>query len=525
MPKVNLTSFLIKEGYEEFLDVIKNDIHYDVFPLKAEHNLDGLIVVGTNSTQPPQWLEVLQEMTEDPIQDLFNSSTRSVLMVRCEQRIFVFPFGFGRYLINDAAIVKDFGIKVVLNSVLPHKLRSIDTATVNEITIHSRTQTSKTTSVNSFGIDVVKDFLKSVTGEPANKKLGKVVTGKESIQLTYELEESFNEFNILCTHLLDRYYSSNYKENFSWVDNLQLVNDSLLKNILNQKLLEKIHQQDDNMLHIAPPEIVDWSNIGGFTFTPNSQTDDDLDINNYFNYINRFERFELDHIKRHSVYVWDVGKENQVAKWKLYDCIVFETDYEDNKYILTMGSWFKVDEEFANLVEGYIREIPDAMLTLPECGASEKEGEYNLRVGNENEDMITLDTKNVNYNGSQIEICDLLTSSGQLIHVKPWKSSSTLSHLFSQGRVSAESLFQDKEFRILSNAKVKGINEVYANHIKVEEFDPTELEIVFAIIDKNDRDLHERLPFFSKLNMMQSVKHLRNLRYNVSKCKIRRVMD
>lgn len=524
MPKVNLTCFLIKEDYEEFLDVIKSDIQYDVFPLKAEHNLEGVIVVGANSTQPPQWLDILRDMTGEEIQDLFNSSTRAVIFIKCEQRIFVYPFGFGRYLIKDEAIVKDFGIKVVLNSVQPHKLRSIDTATVNEITIHSRTQTSKTTSVNSFGIDVVKDFLKSVTGEPANTQLGKVITGKESIQLSYEFQESFNEFHLLCTHLFDRYYSNNYKDNFSWVDNLQVVNDSLLKNLLNQKLLERINHREDDKLHIAPPEIIDWSNIGGFTFTPNSQINDDLDIANYFNYINRHEKLELDQIKRHSVFVWDLGKENYI-KWKVYDCIVFETDYEQSKYILTMGNWFKVNEEFANLVEGYIREIPDAILTLPECGASEKEGEYNLRVGNEDEDMITLDTKNINYNGSQIEVCDLMTSSGHLIHVKPWKSSSTLSHLFSQGRVSAESLFQDKEFRILTKAKVKEINEDFANRINVEDFDPTHLEIVFAIIDKNENDLHERLPFFSKLNMMQSVKQLRNLRYNVSKCKIRRVVD
>lgn len=525
MARLNITSYLIKEEFYDFRDVVREDIEVEYYQLKEEYQLNGLIAVGYTSKNSPQWLQLLQNGSNDDLPELLNSSTRAILFVRSNERIFAFPFGFGRYLLKDEAIVKDFGIKVVLNSVDPQKLRSIDTATISEMTIHSRTQTSRTTNVNTFGIDVVKDFLKSVTGEPTNEDFGTVITGRESVQFSYDFENEFSKFGIICTNLEEKYNSDGYRENFSWVDNLQIVNDSVLKRILDQKLIDNINRREEDKLHIAPPEIIDWNDIGGFSFTENGNKLNDLSIEEYFDYITKFDEFDLEKFKRHSVYTWDNSNENRVAKWKLYDCVVFETIYEDETYILTVGNWFKINQDFANSVDEYVRNIPTSSINLPPCKQDEKEGEYNLRVGQEVTNIITLDTKNVTYQGSQIEICDLMSNEKHLIHVKPWRSSSTLSHLFSQGRVSSESMFQDIDFRKASRKKISEINEDFVEYISEENYDPSEIEVVYAVIDPSDRELHERLPFFSKLNMMQAVKHLKNIRYNVTQLKIRREID
>ncbi|AME07914.1 TIGR04141 family sporadically distributed protein [Bacillus siamensis] len=525
MARLSITSYLIKEEYYEFRDVIREDIEVEYYQLNEELNLNGIIVVGYTSKNSPQWLQLLQSGSNSDLPELLNSSSRAILFVRSNDRIFAFPFGFGRYLLKDEAIVKDFGIKVVLNSVDPQKLRSIDTATISEMTIHSRTQTSRTTNVNTFGIDVVKDFLKSVTGEPTNEDFGTIITGRESVQFSYDFEDDFRKFGVICTILKEKYNSDSYRENFSWVDNLQIVNDSVLKRELDQKLIDNINVREENKLHIAPPEIIDWNDIGGFSFTEHGNKINDLSIEEYFDYITKFDEFDLEKFKCHSVYTWDNSNDNRVAKWKLYDCVVFETVYEDEIYVLTVGIWFKINHDFATSVEEYVRNIPTSSIDLPPCKQEEKEGEYNLRVGQEVTNMITLDTKNVMYQGSKIEICDLMSNEKHLIHVKPWKSSSTLSHLFSQGRVSSESLFQDVDFRKASREKISEINEGYVEYISEDHYDPSEIEVVYAIIDSSDRELHERLPFFSKLNMMQSVKHLRNIRYHVTQLKIRREID
>ncbi|WP_456028116.1 DUF6119 family protein [Bacillus cereus] len=520
MARLNITSFLIKEEFQNFEDLINEGIEVEYYQIREEYNLDGLVVVGYTSSHSPQWLQLLQRGATRNLPELLNSSTRAVLFIRSNERIFAFPFGFGRYLLKDEAIVKDFGIKVVLNSVDPQKLRSIDTATINEMTIHSRTQASRTTNVNTFGIDVVKDFLKSVTGEPINEDFGKVITGRESIQFNYNFEDDFSQFSVICTYLEGKYNSDDYKENFSWVDNLQIVNDSILKHRLDQQLIDNINERVRDKIHIAPPEIIDWNEIEGFSFTQSGNRMSDLEIEEYFNYINKFEVIDIEKLKRHSVYTWENSTDHRISKWKLYDCIVFETDYEEEKYILTVGNWFKINREFASQVDEYIRNIPNSLVNLPCCKKGEKEGEYNLRVGQELSNIITLDTKNVIYQGSKIEVCDLMSDERQLIHVKPWKSSSTLSHLFSQGRISSESLFQDEEFRKITREKISEINGDFIDYIREENYNPSEIEVVYAIIDSSDKELSERLPFFSKLNMMQSVKHLQNLRYNVTILKI-----
>jgi uncharacterized protein (TIGR04141 family) len=519
--RLNITSYLIKDEYHDFEEIIRDEIEVEYYQLKEEFELDGLIVVGYTSRNSPQWLQLLQCGSDRTLPDLLNSSTRAILLLRSNERVFAFPFGFGRYLLKDEALVKDFGIKVVLNSVDPQKLRSIDTATISEMTIHSRTQTSRTTSVNTFGIDVVKDFLKSVTGEPINEDFGTVITGRESVQFSYDFQNDFSKFGVICTNLAEKYNSDSYRENFSWVDNLQIVNDSVLKRTLNQKLIDNINAREANKLHIAPPEIIDWNEIGGFSFTSSGNNSErDLDIEDYFGYLDKFDSLGLEKLKRHSVFTWDISQENRLAKWKLYDCVVFETTYEEAAYILTIGNWFKINQEFANSVDDFVSNIPTSTITLPSCKHGENEGDYNSRISEENSNIITLDRKNVMYYGSPIEICDLMSNEKQLIHVKPWKSSSTLSHLFSQGRVSSESLFQDVEFRKKSREKISEINEHFVEYISEANYDPSEIEVVYAVIDSSDRELHERLPFFSKLNMMQSVKHLQNLRYTVTQLKI-----
>ena len=79
----------------------------------------------------------------------------------------------------------------------------------------------------------------------------------------------------------------------------------------------------------------------------------------------------------------------------------------------------------------------------------EDEGNYNERVSKTLkyyllDKMLIKSTQTT----SPIEVCDLLTSDSQFIHVKHRKGNSAgLSHLFAQGSVSADLILGDKEFR------------------------------------------------------------------------------
>lgn len=515
----SLTVYLVKPEYEEYDELLIDDFKGSSYKFKSAFEIEGLVVIGELRTNIPKWLYLLEKGTDAQLDELKNQSTRAMIIIKHKDNTFVFCFGFGRYLIKEEVIVKDFGMKVVLNSVDINKLRSIDTAKISETTLHSRMQTTKNTSFNSFGIDVTRDFLKAVTGEPDDTSFGSVISGKDALYFNYDFEDDFSRFKLICEHLEEKYDSEVYKENFDWIDNLKIINDRILKGNLDANLITSLNSKNNDEIHLSPPEIFDWNDIRGFSFNPKGEKYENLNIDNY--YEKTKGDLTVEKVKKHKIYAWN-NDDQQTQEWKVYNCLVYETEFNDETYVLTMGEWFKVDDDFVSVVSNYIRDIPHSLLTLPECKVKEKEGEYNDRVGREITNIITLDRKNVMFRGSPIEICDLLTEEGQFVHVKPWKSSSTLSHLFSQGKISAELMLQDDSFRQSSKNKISEIDSNYAKCIDDNLYDPTQIEIVYAIIDSSDKELYNRLPFFSKLNLMQSTKYLTSLRYNVTQLKIKR---
>ena len=104
-----------------------------------------------------------------------------------------------------------------------------------------------------------------------------------------------------------------------------------------------------------------------------------------------------------------------------------------------------------------------------------------------------------------------------MIHVKRYGGSSLLSHLFMQGKVSADLFLNDSEFR-------KKVNKKLPKDFKVnnctEPPKTRDYSICFAIMSNRLGDLH--LPFFSKVTMRHTVKSLRNMGYEVYKLKINR---
>lgn len=516
--KYKLNIFLMKEEYTEFLAVMREDLIESIHMLAEHFNIDGVIYIGRNNSKAPDWLTLLQQGASDDIGELLNSSTRAVLLVKVNNRIFAFPFGFGRFMLKEESIVRDFGLKTVLNSIHPSKLLSIDIATFDELTLHSRTQTSRASSISTFQIDKIKDLLRSVTGNPENDEFGFVISGRDSMQLTQEID--FNSIGELCRELLTKYNIQRYRTYFPWVDNLREVNDPGLLSILNDSLLSTINNRDDNRFHLAPPQIIDWENICGFAYTRGGERMENIIVADFFEYLGE-QQINLDFLKRHQIYVKDSTNNEIIDHWSIHKCIVYETQLEDDIYILTVGSWFKVNHAFVEEVNIYLEAIPDTTnITLPPCRAAEREDDYSIRVADSSPNIINLDKKLVTIDGSKIEICDLLADDGKLIHIKKWNSSATLSHLFSQGRVSATCLLGDRSFRIKAREIIEEVNPSFVTLINEEEFDTVNTEIVYAIIDRDTRPLHERLPFFSKLNMMQNVKYLQNLRFNVSKYRI-----
>ena len=142
----------------------------------------------------------------------------------------------------------------------------------------------------------------------------------------------------------------------------------------------------------------------------------------------------------------------------------------------------------------------------------ESENSYNRRIASLDSSLFCLDGESIFYGGkqSQIEVCDLLSTSNRFIHVKRYSGSQTLSHLFSQGLVSAEAFSQDKKFRRDFNARLPESHKLTNAD---EAPSPSEWTITYAIVTKSSGSLE--LPFFSKVTLRNAVRLLNSMSFHV----------
>lgn len=145
-------------------------------------------------------------------------------------------------------------------------------------------------------------------------------------------------------------------------------------------------------------------------------------------------------------------------------------------------------------------------------------------VANSNADFCLMDRKllSVENGPKQIEACDIFTRDKKMIHVKNKGQSAQLSHLFSQGKVSAECFVSDIAFR-------KQVSDIVEEKFGTAVFDYTkkpqsdEFEIVYAIIDTKSSSIEAKLPFFSKVNLMITAQELGRMHFRFSVCFVRKV--
>lgn len=208
----------------------------------------------------------------------------------------------------------------------------------------------------------------------------------------------------------------------------------------------------------------------------------------------------------------------------IYSALVFQTEYEGQNYILCAGTWYQVETSFFNQVNNFIRtRVTISDIVLPNCPKGKHEGDYNEQVASADANLCLMDKKLVSVEGGpkQIEACDLFSKDKKFIHVKNKGQSAQLSHLFSQGKVSAECFASDEKYR-------KQVSDLVIAKFGDTIFDYTakpqsnEFEVVYAIIDEKESSLEDKLPFFSKVNLMLAVQELDRMHFSCSVCLVKK---
>lgn len=483
------------------------------------------IALDTIGGGAPKWAKFL-DLSDAEKAKLTNLTAYGLVFIPAVGRWFAVSFGLGHVKLDPDAFEQDFGLRVVLNTVDPDKLRSADIRTPDENTTSRRTQTARRSDQTAFSIDIERDIVRGLAGEPKDTSFASRVAGSDGLTLTKEMD--VGDLPQVCADAFDAFGKTDYKTNFAWIDQIKHVRDKATIELLDAALVAALNScltgAIPDTLHLAYPVIYDPEKARhirykGFNC---SNVHTDLEIGGYVADMREkaLPAYEPAHLAGHKVYEVNAEGKDDGQSWRVKECLVFETDLNGEKYVLSADRWYRIDTNLANAVAAFFAGI--TAHAMPAAMADENEEKYNGRIATGGHNMLCLDRKLVKPTGASysIEACDFLHYTGAMIHVKDQTSSSRLSHLFNQGTVSARVMKMDGPFRDLLRAQIAnqeaalglaGYQMLVAD--SVGPYSEAAHLIVYAVISSGVGAGTNRLPFFSLVTFRQAANELRALGY------------
>ena len=499
-------------------DAVREGVDLTEWP-KLEGALISLATLGGGA---PKWTRFL-ELSEEEKKRVFNHTAFGLVFIQASGRWFAVSFGMGHVKLDPAAFEQDFGLRVVLNAVNPKQLKSADVRTPDENTLSRRTQTSRGSDQTAFAIDIERDLVRGLAGTPKDADFGSYVAGTDGLTLNRKLE--VDGLVQACADAFAIYQKTDYKTDFAWIDQIRHIRDQALIDKLDAKLIEAmakaVDEGETEGIHLAFPVIYDpeKSSLIRYKGFRSWQLYADFDLPGYLDALKEREKtgYKDEDLRSHTVHEVDDDGRDCGGKWKLRDCVIFETDLDGSTYVLSGGRWYQIDQDLAKDVQEFFDKTP--RVGLPEAEADETEETYNKRVAGLDADMICLDRRLIKPTGwsTTMEACDFLGRDRQLIHIKDKTSSSRLSHLFSQGTVSARVLAIDPPSRDSVRAKVVAVQGEtgQAGYEDIlpksdEDFTRSDFTVVYGVIVASEQP---KLPFFSLVSFRQAARELHALGY------------
>lgn len=502
-----------------------------------------------NHPHPPAWAGLINRVFDEDIPFPPMSGAAAVLVVRCpppRQNIYLaFTFGYGWQLLRPEVYERSFGLRTALNIIYEGdtgsgdldaaRLRSVDAKRIGPALLRSRHQVAGVAVLEELQVDIRRDLLSGLTGQPMDAEAwGTRVTGRDSLHLH---QASLSDLPATCERILDAHEGTSYRARFSFIDDFTIVTDPISRTFLQEEVLASLQVGNPPDLDLAPPELVEWEKVSGFRYHTERGvkpvTRVEMRLRDYLATLEKksmTESLTVDKLQSH--YIWAVdGDGRDIQKWSPWRCLYGQLVHAGQTYVLEDGDFYVVSDDYLAALDSDIRALSTCSRTLPPWIATDHEDEYNSKAAASSDSYLLLDKKTVRIGAhtNQVEICDILSDDGMLIHVKRRRDgSASLSHLFAQGVNSADLIVASPEFQDLTTEQIKKQEAIKA----VEAGDPSlagrfqifdaprvaarNYEVVYAIFANWSKGGFETLPFFSKITLRNAVDDLRRLGFKAT---------
>ena len=507
----SLTIRLIKSGTRAN-EIFKAEQELHSVALRGGLSFEGSVYFKPSVRKPPSWVNFLNSGTEQPIANLFGAQASALMLIRTRKARFAISFGHSWQWLNEDVAERRFGLVTALNCIEDDQIKLVDAQQIDSLALNRRAQASHSSELISFGLDIRRDLMKAIVGRPKSKDVGRSIMGADALRITSRIE--FAEIGKKCDQLFDISRNDEYKTNYGWIDNIEVVKAPSEKRELDALLVHAINSGETDRLFLARPRISDIAAEEEYRFHFDKGPEEnrpDIEFDDLRDGIRSALPINLEYLKTHRISVYAAGGTAPVDSFNIYSGIVFETTKNHRLFCLIDGDWYKISEGHVEFVNRRAAQIAKSKIKLPKARSKEKESDYNIRAANDL-GASCMDRRMVIYGGgaNKIEVCDILTNSPALIHVKRASSSQLLSHLFNQGVISGQFLL-DEDFRKECSKKA---DDAY-KAIFASPYSAAKVTIVFGIISKNADKLPDKLPFFSKQSLVNAADLLRKFNYKI----------
>ena len=520
---MRLTVYLLRQEVSDFAEVIPDRLlegsgsYVEVEPSR-DLPFECRAWVQANRPKPPRWADWMGTGFDLRSHRLFNQSNSFVLLLRVENRIFAVTFGYGFNAVSRSLVEPDFGLKVTLNEGNPDSFDVLDTRTVDRVTRQRRTHLNVGSPVDAFGLNFEVDWLKHVSSRTSGAD-GRKLSGADS--LTMPVDGTVADLGEFCRTKLASYRSDAYRTRFAFIDHLRPLRPTAPEiPRLKAQLLAMLEARSTDMLAVAFPSIPD-DGIETWRLSQSRKHRDssDLELADVFAFFDDNPDVVVDP-EQVSVVGLDADGAMLSRRAELYDYLVAEVRHEDATFILSLGQWFRADNDYVADVRRQVHALHDATaeLAMPNWRPRQQERDYAVAVGTE-KSWLVLDRRLIRIarRASGVEPCDLLTPNLDFVHVKDMRSSATLSHLFGQGSVSATLFRATPEFADQVATHYDGF--YVGRHLADFTGRP---RVVYAIGTHKPGHLSQSMFFFSLVNLLQHVEQIRIAGFDVALCRIQR---
>lgn len=514
-----LNVYMLRGGREAAIKHVSLTGFPHTLHVRLDNDVVGTLYYGQSSSMP-DWLKFFSALSEDVVDpDVRSASVSGILLVEIEARVFALTFGHAWQKIKQSGMEPNFGIRCVLNLAEKDSLRAIRRDRVAEDSIQAIEQIPDSDEIERFGMDVEKDLLRGVKAKiDPSCNFGVWVAGADSFKASIDLKvESLNQYLIRCLRLWEK---DTYQRNFRWIDNISAIRDELLEVRLIEAVVDRVSKKD-SAFSLCVPDLLSWDDHDFFSFSRKRRGQlpcaNHLDLSHWVEtVISEDGRITSSSLFDRSIVAYRNG-DVFGGSWPVISCLHGMVNLDGKIYLLHAGHWYELNENFVDEINRKISSIGVSDIQLPPVRMREKEGEYNFRVAKESGGAVLwMDKKLICHGGgkSRIEVCDLFTDHAKIICVKPWgEKSGSLSHLFFQAKISIQLINNDPTYCEKVRAYIESVNSGFAWVWQFICEDPKDAEVILAVLRGPEK---EKLPFFAKLSLVDTISDLRGMRFKAT---------